>query len=104
MSTSVPSVATAGALGWLHRGNGPPQHQRLYMVPFPLPVAESQTTRARRRGRKDQVDLSRFKDVLQKAAGHVTSQSGSQRHEYWWPGFLPPLSVQTVAQGQSCLQ
>lgn len=40
MSTSVPSVATARALGWLYWGSGPPQHLRLFMVPFPLPVAK----------------------------------------------------------------
>lgn len=56
------------------------------------------------RGRKDQVYFLPFEDMLGTAASHVTSQSGSRRDEYWWAGFLSPLSVQTAAQGQSCPQ
>lgn len=78
-------------LGWLHWGSGPTSavSLKLYTITLHPPVTENQTERVRKREEgRIRFIFSQFEDVLGKAVGHVTSQSGSRRDEYWWPGFL----------------
>lgn len=87
----VEKEATAGGSGMASLGERPHHSSVTEAVYgyFTLSVTENQTERARRREEGGiRFISSRFEDVLGKAVGHGTSQSGSRREEHWWPGFL----------------